>query len=89
MGVGGGRSDFICLMKNDLNSSLILETPHVTEAKENRIRSYYFCDGFASSQNELNWREQKKKGNSFQWVNRTDFPLVLFGSCFTLAFFAF
>ena len=40
------------------------------EAKENRIRSYYFYDGFASSQKELNWREQRKKGISFGCANR-------------------
>jgi hypothetical protein len=38
---GGERSDFICLMKNDLNGSVNLETPHPTGAKENRIRHYF------------------------------------------------
>lgn len=37
----GGRSDFICLMKNDLNVALNLETPHRIGAKENRIRPYF------------------------------------------------
>lgn len=53
----GGRSDFICLMKNDLNVALNLETPHRIGAKENRIRPYFSQDGSSASLcDELNRR---------------------------------
>lgn len=58
VGVGGKEWFHLCNEKwperfSDPGNS------HLTGAKENRIRPYYFCDGFASPQKELNWREQK------------------------------